>query len=53
MPKTKRAYDSRCYALAAIFLGDEPALHTPEHTDELAQLIQGAIEDYISFMRPE
>lgn len=53
MPKTKRTYDSRCYDLAAIFLGDEPALHTPEHTDELAQLIQGAIEDYITFMRPE
>ncbi len=44
----KRTYDSRCYDLAAIFLGDEPELHTPANIEELADLIQQTIEDYIA-----
>ncbi len=53
LPKRhETTYDSRCHDLAAIFLGDEPALHTPENIHQLAQLIQGAIEDYIEFNRP-
>lgn len=49
--KRKHTYDPRCFDLAALFLGDEPALHTGENMDELAHLIQQTIEDYISFMR--
>jgi hypothetical protein len=53
LPKClETTYDSRCYDLAAVFLGDEPQLHTPENIHQLAQLIQQAIEDYIEFMRP-
>lgn len=49
----KKTYDPRCHDLAAIFLGDEPELHTPENIDQLARLIQQAIEDFIAFMRPD
>jgi hypothetical protein len=49
--KRKHTYDPRCYDLAALFLGDEPKLHTGEHMDELAHLIQQCIEDYIAYMR--
>ena len=41
-------YDQKCYDLAALFLGDEPELHTKENMEELAYLIQQAIEDYIA-----
>ncbi len=51
--KRKHTYDPRCFDLAALFLGDEPALHTGENMDELAHLIQQTIEDYISFMKSE
>lgn len=53
MKPRKPSYDSKCHDLAAIFLGDEPQLHTPENIDQLAQLIQGAIEDYIAFARSD
>lgn len=49
--KRKYTYDPRCFDLAALFLGDEPALHTGENMDELAHLIQQTIEDYISSMK--
>lgn len=42
------SYDQKCYDLAAIFLGDEPHLHTEGRVEELAQLIQTTIEDYIT-----
>jgi hypothetical protein len=46
--KRKPTYDSRCHDLAAVFLGDEPTLHTPTNIEELASLIQQTIEDYIA-----
>ena len=45
---TAKTYDQRCYDLAALFLGDEPHLHTEEKCDDLAKLIQTTIEDYIN-----
>lgn len=53
MKPRKPTYDSRCYDLAAIFLGDEPELHHPDNINQLAQLIQQAIEDYIAFARSD
>ena len=47
----KRTYDEKCYELAALFLGDEPSLHTHEKIDELAANIQQAIEDFIEYER--
>lgn len=52
LPKRHATYDSKCFDLAAIFLGDEPDLHTPEKTAELAALIQQTIEDFIAASRP-
>lgn len=46
-----KTYDQKCHDLAALFLGDEPELHTPENINQLALLIQAAIEDYITFMK--
>ena len=43
------SYDQRCYDLAALFPGDEPHLHTERRIDELAQLIQRTIEDFITY----
>ncbi len=51
--KRKYSYDPRCFDLAALFLGDEPALHTGANMDELAHLIQQTIEDYISSARAD
>lgn len=39
-------YDPGCYDLAALFLADEPHLHS-DKCDELAKLIQTTIEDFI------
>lgn len=48
---TAKTYDSSCYDLGALFLGDEPDLHTPERCHELACLIQTTIEDFIASER--
>ena len=48
---TVKTYDRRCYDLAAIFLGDEPALHSEENIHALALEIQQCIEDEIWFMK--
>lgn len=45
------SYDHKCYDLAAVFLEDMPALNTADNRDELAQLIQTTIEDFINFAR--
>lgn len=42
-------YDQRCYDLAALFLGDVPAIHTKAHIDALASEIQRTIEYYIEY----
>lgn len=42
------AYDVKCYDIAEAFLGDEPHLDTEKRRSELAQIIQTAIEDFIS-----
>jgi hypothetical protein len=47
---TVKTYDPRCYDLAAIFLGDEPEIHTKEHIHALALEIQQCIEDEMYFM---
>lgn len=41
------SYDAKCYDLAAIFLGDEPKLHTEKNVQSLAQEIQDLIEDFM------
>lgn len=45
------SHDSKCYDLAAVFLSDEPALDTTKRCDELADLIQQTIEDWIAYER--
>ena len=42
------AYDTKCFDLAEAFLEDSPHLATAKRTDELAQLIQTTIEDFIA-----
>ena len=51
--RRKYSYDPKCFDLAALFLGDEPALHTGKNMDELAHLIQQTIEDYIAAMKSD
>lgn len=51
--KRKPTYDQRCYDLVAIFLGDEPEVHTPENIDELASAIQSTIEEHIYYLKRE
>ena len=43
------AYDQKCYDLAAIFLGDEPKIHTEGRIQMLAQEIQDVIQDFMSY----
>jgi hypothetical protein len=43
------SYDIQSYNLAAAFLSDIPSLDTEANRNELAQLIQTTIEDFISF----
>jgi len=45
---TVKSYDSRSYDLAEIFLEDTPHLNTERRRDELAKVIQTAIEDYLT-----
>lgn len=42
------AYDNKCWDLAEAFLQDEPHLNTEARCDMLAQIIQTAIEDFIT-----
>ena len=43
------SYDQKCFDLAEAFLSDEPHLATAKRTNELAQIIQSAIEDFITY----
>lgn len=43
-----KTYDTKCFDLADAFLEDVPHLRTPRRTDELAALIQQAVEDFIA-----
>lgn len=45
---TSKTYDTKCFDLAALFLGDVPHLHTTDRIGELAALIQQTIEDFIA-----
>lgn len=45
------AYDVKCHELAEAFLSDEPSINTKENVSELAQLIQDAIENFITDKR--
>jgi len=40
-------YDEKCYELAELFLKDHPHLDNETNKDELAQVIQTAIEDFL------
>ncbi len=42
-------YDPKCLDLATTFLEDHPKLNTEKNRDALAQEIQRAIEDWISY----
>lgn len=42
-------YDIKCLDLAAVFLSDVPDIDNPANRDELAQLIQTTVEDWISY----
>lgn len=42
------AWDQKCFDLAQAFLSDTPHLETNRRTEELAQLIQTTIEDWIA-----
>jgi len=46
-----RNYDTRCQDLAEVFLRDEPSINTPRAARYVAQAIQTAIEDAISYQR--
>ena len=48
-----KTYDQKCYDLAALFLGDEPDLHTEHNVVGLASLIQGTIEDEIAHLKEQ
>lgn len=43
------SFDSRCYDLAYIFCQSEPRLDNEIKRNELAQLIQTTIEDWIEY----
>lgn len=45
------AFDTKCYDLAEAFLEDEPHLNTEGRRNELAQLIQTTIDDFIACER--
>lgn len=42
-------YDTKCHDLASAFLADTPDINTEASRDKLAQHIQTAIEDWISY----
>jgi hypothetical protein len=46
---TTKTYDTKCYDLAEAFLEDQPHLNNDRRRDELAALIQSAVEDWINF----
>lgn len=43
------SFDSRCYDLASVFCQGWPTLNNEAKCNELAQLIQTTIEDWIEF----
>jgi len=49
--ETMISYDQSSYDLAERFLEDEPELNTEENRNELAQLIQNTIEDFIVYKK--
>lgn len=47
----RQSFDEKCYELALAFLADEPGLNTDANADELAMMLQGEIEDWISLKK--
>lgn len=47
------SYDTKCFELAGEFLSDEKAVlrDDPKKREELAQIIQDAIEEYLDYER--
>lgn len=48
-----KGYDTKCYELAGQFLSDEPQFSDPRYQDELARVIQDAIEDQIGWWKAD
>jgi hypothetical protein len=48
MKTPAKTYDTKCWELADLFLGDHPHLHDDARIDELAAFIQQTIEDFIA-----
>ena len=42
------SYDPKCYDLAKDFLSDEPEQDTESARNELAQIIQDAVENFLA-----
>lgn len=49
--KYQVTYDVKCYDLASAFLEDETGLFNHKNSNELAGVIQSAIEDWIKAAR--
>lgn len=47
------SFDEKCFDLAGLFLGDEPALFSERNKRRLAQAIQDTIEDWIATEKEE
>lgn len=47
------SYDPKCYELAEYFLDDDDPMPATSNANELAQLIQATIEDYLHVSEPE
>ncbi len=46
MTEPKYSYDTRCWDLAMYFLGDKLDIETARSSEELAQHIQNAVEEW-------
>jgi hypothetical protein len=47
--RRKVSYDPRCFELAKVFLSVDPEIATEANADELAQVLQSAIEGFIKY----
>lgn len=47
MSRPKHSFDTKCYELAEYFMEEPAGKWTKEDINELAELIQGTIEDFM------
>jgi hypothetical protein len=45
--RTKKSFDAKCYELAEYFMREPPSKWRDEDRNELAELIQSTIEDFL------